>query len=76
MNLVKVLTALTVMAMSGAAAYADPDPAAAIGTWESDKKDTRMSFFQDGNQLKGKLLWGNKIVQADGITSRERHEKS
>lgn len=42
-----------------------------LGAWESDEKDVRMEFFKDGNEYKGKLLWGNQIVEADGKTSKK-----
>jgi len=42
-----------------------------VGAWESDEKDVRMEFFKDGDVYKGKLLWGNKIVESDGQTSKK-----
>jgi uncharacterized protein (DUF2147 family) len=42
-----------------------------VGAWESDEKDVRMEFFKDGDIYKGKLLWGNKIVESDGQTSKK-----
>jgi len=44
---------------------------AIVGRWESDEKDVRMEFFKDGDQYKAKLLWGNKVVEADGKTSKK-----
>lgn len=44
---------------------------AVVGRWESDEKDVRMEFFKDGDQYKARLLWGNKVVEADGKTSRK-----
>lgn len=42
-----------------------------IGAWESDEKDVRMEFFKQGDLYKAKLLWGNKIVESDGQTSKK-----
>ncbi|MFB9080652.1 DUF2147 domain-containing protein [Flavobacterium procerum] len=42
-----------------------------IGVWESDKKDVRMEFFKDGANYAAKLLWGNLVVEKDGITSKK-----
>ena len=42
---------------------------AIIGTWETDAKDAKMEIFRDGETYYGKLIWGNKIVGADGKTS-------
>ncbi|HEX8018772.1 DUF2147 domain-containing protein [Mucilaginibacter sp.] len=44
---------------------------AIAGTWESDKKDVRLEFFKSGNEYQAKLLWGNKIVESDGKTSKK-----
>lgn len=50
---------------------AQTNPNAIVGTWESDQKDVRMEFFTDGNSVNAKLLWGNKIVEADNVTSKK-----
>ena len=50
---------------------AQTQESAIVGRWESDEKDVRMEFFKDGDQYKAKLLWGNKVVEADGKTSRK-----
>ncbi|KAF2510586.1 DUF2147 domain-containing protein [Flavobacterium foetidum] len=42
-----------------------------VGVWESDKKDVRMEFFKDGTSYSAKLLWGNLVVEKDGITSKK-----
>ena len=42
-----------------------------IGKWESDAKDFRLEFFQTGSEYQAKTLWGNKIVEADGKTSKK-----
>ena len=42
-----------------------------IGVWETDTKDAKMEIFKSGNLYYGKLLWGDKIVEADGKTSKK-----
>lgn len=42
-----------------------------VGVWESDKKDVRMEFFKNGDQYCAKLLWGNLVVEKDGVTSKK-----
>ena len=49
---------------------------AIIGTWETDTKDAKMEIFKNGDYYLGKLLWGNKVVETDGKTSKEGHKKS
>lgn len=44
---------------------------AIIGTWETDAKDAKMEIFKSGEYYFGKLLWGNKVVEADGKTSKK-----
>jgi uncharacterized protein (DUF2147 family) len=44
---------------------------AIIGVWETDTKDAKMEIFKSGNLYYGKLLWGDKIVEADGKTSKK-----
>jgi uncharacterized protein (DUF2147 family) len=44
---------------------------AIIGTWETDAKDARMEIFKSGDYYFGKLLWGNKVVESDGKTSKK-----
>lgn len=42
-----------------------------IGTWESDQRDVRMDYFKDGDHYAGRLLWGNLVVESDGVTSKK-----
>lgn len=44
---------------------------AIIGVWQTDTKDAKMEIFKSGNLYYGKLLWGDKIVEADGKTSKK-----
>lgn len=50
---------------------AQPGQNSIVGSWESDEKDVRMDFFQDGGHYSARLLWGNRIVEADGKTSKK-----
>ena len=42
-----------------------------LGKWESDKKDVRLEIFKQGDKYYGKYLWGNQLVEKDGITSKK-----
>jgi uncharacterized protein (DUF2147 family) len=42
-----------------------------VGTWESDEKDVRMQYFQEGDHYNARLLWGKNVVEADGTTSKK-----
>jgi uncharacterized protein (DUF2147 family) len=41
-----------------------------IGIWETEAKDAKMEIFKEGTVYYGRLLWGNKVVEADGKTSK------
>ncbi|AYB29125.1 DUF2147 domain-containing protein [Chryseolinea soli] len=60
---------LLLVAAIGASAQVNQK--AIMGTWESDEKDVRMEIFKEGEEYKGKLLWGNKVVEPDGKTSKK-----
>jgi len=71
MKVLNVLV-LTLMALSTVGTLrAQTAPNAIVGTWESDQKDVRMEYFQDGDRYSARLLWGNKIVEADNVTSKK-----
>lgn len=70
--MMKKLFTLTVFFLAICAATFAQSPAdEIIGIWESDKKDVRMEFFRSGNEYQGRLLWGNLIVEKDGLTSKK-----
>lgn len=69
MKLIRLTFLLMLAAVTGL--KAQTRESAIIGRWESDEKDVRMEFFKDGDQYKAKLLWGNKVVEADGKTSKK-----
>lgn len=71
-----LLTVLTnVMIQTGpsepVAQAAVPSEGAIVGTWESDQKDVRMEYFKQGDRYVARLLWGNLIVESDGVTSKK-----
>ncbi|MDR6804599.1 uncharacterized protein (DUF2147 family) [Dyadobacter sp. BE34] len=51
--------------------FAQTGENAILGKWESDKKDVRLEFYKAGNEYQARLLWGNKVVESDGVTSRK-----
>lgn len=50
---------------------AQQNPDSIIGTWETDAKDARMEVYKSGHTYYGKLLWGDRIVETDGKTSKK-----
>ena len=66
-----VKLACFLMLLAVAALRAQTNQNSVVGTWESDEKDVRMEYFQEGDHYNARLLWGNKIVQADGTTSKQ-----
>ena len=59
------------MLLAAASVRAQTNEGAIAGTWESDEKDVRMEYFQEGDHYNARLLWGNKIVETDGTTSKK-----
>lgn len=52
-------------------AFAQSGQDAILGKWESDKKDVKLEIFKQGDKYYGKYLWGNQIVENDGVTSKK-----
>jgi uncharacterized protein (DUF2147 family) len=50
---------------------AQANESAIVGTWESDQKDVRMQYLKDGDHYVARLLWGNLVVEPDGVTSKK-----
>jgi uncharacterized protein (DUF2147 family) len=69
MRVVKIVFFLMLLAVTGLRAQTTQN--SIVGTWESDEKDVRMEYFQEGDHYDARLLWGNKIVEADGTTSKK-----
>ena len=51
--------------------FAQDKADAILGKWESDKKDVKMEIFKQGDKYYGRYLWGNQIVEKDGVTSKK-----
>ena len=62
------LTMVLWIACTGLMAQNNPDEI--IGTWETDTRDAKMEVYKNGEVYFGKLLWGDKIVESDGKTSK------
>ena len=60
-----------VLLVVATALRAQSNPNAIVGTWESDQKDVKMEYFPEGDHYDARLLWGNKIVEADNVTSKK-----
>ncbi len=42
-----------------------------LGHWLNEEKDGRIEIYKTGNKYFGKLVWGEKIFEADGKTSKK-----
>lgn len=51
--------------------FAQTSEGTILGKWESDKKDVKFEIFKQGDRYFGKFLWGNQIVESDGVTSKK-----
>lgn len=69
MRFMTLIVSLLILTSFSKQAQASQD--SILGTWESDEKDVRMEFFKEGDVYEGRLLWGNKIVEEDGKTSKK-----
>lgn len=41
-----------------------------LGQWLSEEKDGKIEVYKQGNKYFGKLVWADKMYEADGKTSR------
>lgn len=69
MKKIKLTIVLLFVAISNLIAQNNQN--AIIGIWETEAKDAKMEVFKNGDFYYGKLLWGNKVVEADGKTSKK-----
>jgi uncharacterized protein (DUF2147 family) len=68
----KVLrVAFVLMLLASVRVRAQATEGSIIGTWESDEEHVRMEYFQDGDHYNARLLWGKKIVEMNGTTSKK-----
>ncbi|MCE7072765.1 MULTISPECIES: DUF2147 domain-containing protein [Dyadobacter] len=42
-----------------------------LGEWVNEEKDTRIEIYKNGNSYSGKLIWAQKLMEADGQTQRK-----
>jgi uncharacterized protein (DUF2147 family) len=42
-----------------------------IGVWESEERDFRLEFYRSGEKYNAKTLWGKRIVESNGRTSKK-----
>jgi uncharacterized protein (DUF2147 family) len=42
-----------------------------LGVWLSEEKDGKVEIYKSGNKYMGKLIWSNKMYEADGVTSKK-----
>jgi uncharacterized protein (DUF2147 family) len=42
-----------------------------LGVWLSENKDGKIEVYKSGSKYFGKLIWGKKMYEADGTTSRK-----
>jgi uncharacterized protein (DUF2147 family) len=69
MKKIKSIIVMLFLAVTSLIAQNNQD--AIIGAWETDVKDAKMEVFKSGDYYHGKLLWGNKVVEADGKSSKK-----
>lgn len=64
-----VLFLLLVMAANAFAQTSGGDRI--LGVWLSENKDGKIEVYKSGSKYFGKLIWGKKMYEADGTTSRK-----
>ncbi|WP_343534894.1 DUF2147 domain-containing protein [Pedobacter sp.] len=69
MKKVKLLWVLMVVAVVDT--FAQSGQETIIGKWEADKKDVKLEIYKQGDKYYGKYLWGDQIVESDGVTSKK-----
>jgi len=69
MEKIKLIIVLLFLATTSLFAQNKED--AIVGIWETEAKDARMEVYKNGDTYHGKLLWGNRIVESDGKTSKK-----
>jgi uncharacterized protein (DUF2147 family) len=67
----KIKSTIVMLFIAVTSLMAQNNEDAIIGTWETEVKDAKMEIFKSGDFYYGKLLWGNKVVEADGKLSKK-----
>jgi uncharacterized protein (DUF2147 family) len=42
-----------------------------LGIWLNEEKDAKVEIYRSGSVYFGRLVWGKKIFEADGVTSKK-----
>lgn len=64
-----IVAAIVVGAPAARVLAAQPDEI--VGTWESESNTLKLEFFNAGPEYNARLLWGNRVVEADGTTFKQ-----
>ncbi|NML22258.1 DUF2147 domain-containing protein [Pseudoflavitalea sp. G-6-1-2] len=62
---------LTVLSFFTAAAAFSQQGDQILGQWLSEEKDGKIEVYKQGSKFFGKLVWADKMYEADGKTSRK-----
>jgi uncharacterized protein (DUF2147 family) len=61
-----VMTLLLLLPALGKAQVIQPDDI--VGTWEAIDKTLKFEMFHAGSDYEARMLYGNKLVESDGVT--------
>jgi len=53
---------------AGTAFAQQPSPDAILGVWEADDGTVKLDMFKAGGEYRARLLYGNEVVESDGVT--------
>lgn len=59
------------MLLLGFTVAAQTKPTDILGVWLSENKDGKVEIYQTGKRFYGKLIWGSRMFEADGKTSKK-----
>jgi uncharacterized protein (DUF2147 family) len=70
--LVRVAMIFTLEATTVPIAMAETaQPDAIIGKWEADDGTVRLDMYRAGSEYQARFLYGNEVVEADGVTLKK-----
>jgi uncharacterized protein (DUF2147 family) len=67
----KIKSTIVMLFVAVTSLMAQNNQGSIIGSWETEAKDAKMEIFKSGEYYYGKLLWGSKVVETDGKTSKK-----
>ncbi len=70
MNTIKNIFILLLLTTTGLVAQ-DKEADKVLGIWQNETKDGRIEIYKSGTSYTGKLIWGNRMFEADGKTSKK-----